>query len=234
MILRENELKISIHAPTRGATIGRHVPSTSICISIHAPTRGATIQELSQYNADTISIHAPTRGATISNGLCDGFYAIFQSTLPREERQKRLKIACKGFNFNPRSHERSDKRAVMFEKGELISIHAPTRGATLSASVLSYSLIFQSTLPREERRPHHSPLLSSGLYFNPRSHERSDEICHSLAIVHKISIHAPTRGATSHSPVLALCLLLFQSTLPREERQQYCTKNLFIFIQYRQ
>ena len=55
-------------------------------ISIHAPTRGATIQELSQYNADTISIHAPTRGATISNGLCDGFYAIFQSTLPREER----------------------------------------------------------------------------------------------------------------------------------------------------
>ena len=26
----------------------------------------------------------------------------------------------------------------------------------------------------------------------------------------------------------------FQSTLPREERQQYCTKNLFIFIQYRQ
>ena len=55
-----------------------------------------------------ISIHAPTRGATISNGLCDGFYAIFQSTLPREERQKRLKIACKGFNFNPRSHERSD------------------------------------------------------------------------------------------------------------------------------
>lgn len=28
--------------------------------------------------------------------------------------------------------------------------------------------------------------------------------------------------------------LLFQSTLPREERQQYCTKNLFIFIQYRQ
>lgn len=28
--------------------------------------------------------------------------------------------------------------------------------------------------------------------------------------------------------------VLFQSTLPREERQQYCTKNLFIFIQYRQ
>lgn len=27
---------------------------------------------------------------------------------------------------------------------------------------------------------------------------------------------------------------LFQSTLPREERRQYCTKNLFIFIQYRQ
>ena len=55
-------------------------------ISIHAPTRGATKKAILQREKQAISIHAPTRGATISNGLCDGFYAIFQSTLPREER----------------------------------------------------------------------------------------------------------------------------------------------------
>ena len=49
-----------------------------------------------------------------------------------------------------------------------------------------------------------------------------------------ISIHAPTRGATDMTGRFNETHVQFQSTLPREERQQYCTKNLFIFIQYRQ
>ena len=56
--------KISIHAPTRGATyitIGRLV---KLQISIHAPTRGATSIGRSSADVRRISIHAPTRGAT--------------------------------------------------------------------------------------------------------------------------------------------------------------------------
>ena len=84
-----------------------------------------------------------------------GMVAIFQSTLPREERRcMRVRIAAPLCNFNPRSHERSDIHikfiAVMFlnfnprshERSDgirdradtvpdEISIHAPTRGATL-------------------------------------------------------------------------------------------------------
>ncbi|ACR76217.1 Hypothetical protein EUBREC_2486 [Agathobacter rectalis ATCC 33656] len=54
-----------------------------------------------------ISIHAPTRGATvlILNQL---LLLIFQSTLPREERQKCRVWLNNQRNFNPRSHERSD------------------------------------------------------------------------------------------------------------------------------
>ena len=98
-----------------------------------------------------ISIHAPTRGATLFVAV-KVWYPIFQSTLPREER------LCAGFSlylctdFNPRSHERSDKKSV--DDGDMmsISIHAPTRGATLSGSVqLKTDFKFQSTLPREER-----------------------------------------------------------------------------------
>ena len=97
---------------------------------------------------------------------------------------------------------------------------------------------FQSTLPREERPSLY--LLGAHLHnFNPRSHERSDSqqselitmlrisihaptrgatfTCESLRYLVSISIHAPTRGATlsGFQPIL---LLLFQSTLPREER----------------
>ena len=62
------------------------------------------------------------------------------------------------------------------EVQEVISIHAPTRGAT-SLKATEYKL---------------------SIDFNPRSHERSDSnnrwICGTLSI----SIHAPTRGATLH------------------------------------
>ena len=46
----------------------------------------------------------------------------------------------------------------------------------------------------------------------------------------KISIHAPTRGATMHLCMIAV-LSLFQSTLPREERhsQAYCGNDFINF-----
>ena len=78
-------------------------------ISIHAPTRGATLECLKGYHVFMISIHAPTRGAT-SYRLVERFSrGIFQSTLPRGERQ-------------------NSGRLGWVKSG--ISIHAPTRGAT--------------------------------------------------------------------------------------------------------
>ena len=77
-----------------------------------------------------------------------------------------------------------------------ISIHAPTRGATRAAVLLSEILpLFQSTLPREERP--------------------GDWIRHLFRL--GISIHAPTRGATL-ATAREQSRLEFQSTLPREER----------------
>ena len=76
-------------------------------------------------------------------------------------------------NFNPRSHERSDCCSPYFAVFPSISIHAPTRGATCTSdSVISLST-FQSTLPREERQLRHLIGIVC-MYFNPRSHERSD------------------------------------------------------------
>ena len=55
---------------------------------------------------------------------------------------------------------------------------------------------FQSTLPREERLILFFGLGSTKQHFNPRSHERSDSKLYLSDNDKKISIHAPTRGAT--------------------------------------
>ena len=142
---------ISIHAPTRGATLHYSIdiktiifqstlpreerllaidkpklvqsfqstlpreerlpaPFTSsnpIFISIHAPTRGATNGKYIHFLYASISIHAPTRGATMPY-LIDAIASSFQSTLPREERHCSNSCHPHLYNFNPRSHERSD------------------------------------------------------------------------------------------------------------------------------
>ena len=55
---------------------------------------------------------------------------------------------------------------------------------------------FQSTLPREERLLLNILPSSYAPYFNPRSHERSDLMPTTAVDRSEISIHAPTRGAT--------------------------------------
>ena len=110
--------------------------------------------------------------------------------------------------------------------------------------------LFQSTLPRGERlesgesiatifdfnpRSHEGsdwtavPLMSPTFYFNPRSHEGSDWVCrYCCFFLIKISIHAPTRGATLlHVP--SKIRKVFQSTLPRGERLQKYTISILYF-----
>ena len=100
-----------------------------------------------------ISIHAPTRGATVNRFYKEVFF-IFQSTLPQgERRMEMIFIMClidfnprshKGsdggnggkyvyyLHFNPRSHKGSDITIPQEYADSIISIHAPTRGATIS------------------------------------------------------------------------------------------------------
>ena len=167
-----------------------------------------------------ISIHAPAKGAT-RHTHASILLAAFQSTLPRRER-----------HFLSRSRCASSR----------ISIHAPAKGATISLPPRNPYIIFQSTLPRRERhaihglenafiqfqstlprRERHHPRLPScpNEHFNPRSREGSDR--HPIFIVviqHRISIHAPAKGATL-LPRISASPAEFQSTLPRRERPRF-------------
>ena len=79
-------------------------------------------------------------------------------------------------NFNPRSHEGSDDTDSSKAVGaDIISIHAPTRGATADILKAIEDKLFQSTLPRGER-PAIDPQLNSQYRFQstlPRG-ERPD------------------------------------------------------------
>ena len=121
-------------------------------ISIHAPTRGATLAAEASDATPRISIHAPTRGATVVVLPLVLNVFLFQSTLPREERQ-----ILEGIEISYAE----------------ISIHAPTRGATEGFLDDLNKIQFQSTLPREER-PDVADIEEQLRNFNPRSHERSD------------------------------------------------------------
>ena len=57
-------LRISIHAPVKGATRERSNARHPDQISIHAPVKGATIPFAVGYQGVIISIHAPVKGAT--------------------------------------------------------------------------------------------------------------------------------------------------------------------------
>ena len=146
-----------------------------------------------------ISIHAPTRGAT-PYGLLTANVRLFQSTLLQEERRCSLDPG---------------------EGNMCISIHAPTRGAT--AGFFSSDRTIAHFNPRSYKRSDPVPPAVSALpcyfnprsykrsdkniyaqyydvpYFNPRSYKRSDSIRKDIDTKSFISIHAPTRGATTGS-----------------------------------
>ena len=131
--------------------------------------------------------------------VTSSFGMLFQSTLPQEERPASLCLMHVLQYFNPRSHKRSDIYFPSEYKSLIISIHAPTRGATMPDTIPT--AIASNFNPRSHKRSDMEDItiVYHVLNFNPRSHKRSDQ---ELAISVKnmvISIHAPTRGATKTS-----------------------------------
>ena len=93
---------------------------------------------------------------------------IFQSTLPRGERLQGKRGGVSYANFNPRSHEGSDRTNVGYSQDYRISIHAPTRGATAILSkihpmflTISHNASSFSSFPFHSFLPH---LLNSSTF----------------------------------------------------------------------
>ena len=192
-------MQISIHTPTKGATIMISIVLNCCKISIHTPTKGATSSTYYvQHWQQDFNPHSH-EGSDTKQWEWSLNLQKFQSTLPRRERRQQINLQASYVK---------------------ISIHTPTKGATSERAFLSK--VFSD--------------------FNPHSHEGSDngEI-QGIVFVHRISIHTPTKGATLididetpwrgisiHTPTKGATTIesaeysliyIFQSTLPRRERQ---------------
>ena len=144
--------------------------------------------------------------------------------------------------FNPRSDERSDAFPHLLTCSLLISIHAPTNGATTLLRQDCSSSLFQSTLRRTERQRisecnghhdnfnprsdersdnHKQPIFKKDENFNPRSDERSD--IYTLTFIPQWAYFNPRSDERSDVPfsMSPPSLIEFQSTLRRTERHFY-------------
>jgi len=215
-------VRVSIHAPARGATVQAPDKGGDRPVSIHAPARGATVVVHTFRAVLYVSIHAPARGAT-------------RATVGRWARTR-----C----FNPRTRKGCDPGGIETRPGHKVSIHAPARGATGKPYRRLAERQFQSTHPQGVRpllwlsRPRlsmvsiHAPARGATERFRPFSEREMFQSTHPQGVrpsnsastmpismfqsTHPqgvrlqvssvqgltlcVSIHAPARGATGYKP----------------------------------
>ena len=223
--------RVSIHAPTRGATsFGATKIDSHTCFNprTHAGCDTYTASptpEISSFNPRThagcdigygslITIRAsfnprthagcdlrPPRSYRPAHGV--SIHAPTRGATHTEPGKK-----FRRSRFNPRTHAGCDIGYGSLITIRPVSIHAPTRGATLLAS----------------------PLLWRSGSFNPRTHAGCDNAIASLVPLTAVSIHAPTRGATKIFEICSAVLSEFQSTHPRGVRRPRLLKHQQVTI----
>jgi len=169
----------------------------NINVSIHAPTRGATTMIRCNWQLAPFQ-STPPRGGRPMDNIAITTTAEFQSTPPRGGRPFKFCYLCNYLkSFNPRPHAGGDAIHIVCPTESIVSIHAPTRGATRDArennaeqnvsihaptrGATSNSseqmglMSFQSTPPRGGRRPGSFRLLAQLLFQStpPRGGRRS-------------------------------------------------------------
>ena len=171
---------VSIHAPTRGATV---IPCKKSSISWFQSTHPHGVRlgpEIIKLGPVHVSIHAPTRGATTCRQACRGSLLRVSIHAPtRGATNTGRYISRVATGFNPRTHTgcdagvRGEHTHTVLRRHGFQSTHPHGVRLIMSFSIKKNGM-FQSTHPHGVRR---------SVYF------RDDGQGH-------VSIHAPTRGAT--------------------------------------
>ena len=143
----------------------------------------------------------------------------FQSTLPRGERQD-LRVLSIFFNgFNPRSRVGSDAFYRDALRQITVSIHAPAWGATHCCEFIGIIAFVSIHAPAWGATATHTMRCNCLQSFNPRSRVGSD--AHSRASrINRACFNPRSRVGSDRLEQLPQEMRhLFQSTLPRGERQ---------------
>jgi len=147
---------------------------------------------------------------------------LFQFTRPRGARPIRVAISrAVSTSFNSRAHAGRDCGRGRQTSTVGVSIHAPTRGATSAVAGIRFGhQMFQFTRPRGARLRLTFIVTSNGC-FNSRAHAGRDLWRRDDGQYRYVSIHAPTRGATTFRIATATSGSTFQFTRPRGARHKH-------------
>ena len=143
-----------------------------------------------------VSIHAPARGATLLRTRAGTFYCSFNPR-PRaggDEIPRHSNCALSVSIHAPARGATSVSCSML--PVTTVSIHAPARGATARRRQDDPCIRFQSTPPRGGR-PRREGCIAPDHGFNPRPRAGGDVWGRCGDPDHRVSIHAPARGATT-------------------------------------
>ena len=195
--LADTTRKISIHAPAKGATVDQDKADYACHISIHAPAKGATSPVASSSTSSIYFNPRSREGSDICQPYLAMFLLTFQSTLPRRERRTDCVIPSATSSISIHAPAKGATTATNnLPPAKRISIHAPAKGATAKSLIHIIPTVFQSTLPRRERRwrqQRNTKAYGFQSTLPRRERRRRDGF---LKKAEEISIHAPAKGAT--------------------------------------
>ena len=131
-----------------------------------------------EHDPEHISIHAPTQGATWMNDR-DAKKNKFQFTPLRKGRPFPPARRTSPINFNSRPYARGDVQVLLNLVCTLISIHAPTQGATRCGLVRSCAQVISIHAPTQGATVAHSARwkMLSTFQFTPLRKGRQQKIC---------------------------------------------------------
>ena len=214
--------KVSTHAPARGATssVPRRLRSPR---SFNSRAReGRDLIGRTDHSEVSVSTHAPARGATY---ICERPLPVgmFQLTRPRGARltvNLRPAAGC-GFNsraregrdttadrncrrrksFNSRAREGRDRRRKKMREINLVSTHAPARGATVTVFSIPFLVPVSTHAPARGATysDGRTPQRSRFQLTRPRGARQPRRT--SRRGTAGVSTHAPARGATPEETV---------------------------------
>ena len=164
------EMAVSIHAPSRGAT-GPSAPTTRRQnVSIHAPSRGATKVFDNECLLFGVSIHAPSRGATRRRYTYHHELAEFQSTHPHGVRQKENPWAFETEEFqSTHPHGVRQHRSLPTMSERCFNPRTLTGCDNKRSLAYVHGILFQSTHPHGVRLVLYGPATGIAWRFNPRT-----------------------------------------------------------------
>ena len=186
-------VQVSIHAPARGATTTAEAAGPCLwsfnprartgrdqrwrprrrrtrCFNPRARTGRDRGRSLGAGVMDRVSIHAPARGAT--PGGSSGF-PTRRSFNPRARTGRDgswVPATRRRSGFNPRARTGRDATVPNRQRPDLVSIHAPARGATSHESRKMRPGMFQSTRPHGARRFFCSRSIATCWFQSTRPH----------------------------------------------------------------